>query len=291
MEGSVPKSEEVVLSVSRKLLVTGLAIGALLLGGCGPVAEKEQAAKADPLTLLRSDAKASLQNAAQKSTEAKSVTVKMTGSAAGTSLDATGHLAFGDETKADMVMTMMGMQFSIRIIGTVEYVQLPPALLGKAAGGKKWMKIDLAQVAELGGLDAEQFKDQMDSMDPSKQIKAMLDKGTMTVAGEESIDGVKTVHYVSDLTLDEYIDAYVAPRKQQQMREGLQKAGGMDSIKTELWVDESYQVRKSRISGGSVLDMTSLYTDYGKPVVVEAPPAAETQDMVDLVKNRAKVPA
>ena len=50
-------------------------------------------------------------------------------------------------------------------------------------------------------------------------------------------------------------------------------------------------MRKARVSAGTAVDMISLYTDYGKPVVVEAPPAAETQDMSEMLKSRAKVPA
>jgi hypothetical protein len=58
-------------------------------------------------------------------------------------------------------------------------------------------------------------------------------------------------------------------------------------IATELWVDEQYQPRRAELTMGEV-DTRITYTDYGKPVNVVVPPAAETMDLAEL---RKRVPA
>jgi hypothetical protein len=264
----------------KKALIAGLAVGALALAGCGPAANSGEAAKkADPLTMLRTDAKASLQEVATKTSAAKSAHITMTGTMAGQAMTATGDIAFAP-LKGDLVMKALGMQINARLIGTVEYVQMPSA-------GGKWFKIDLADLAKASGANVPQIENQMRTMDPSTQVKALLGKGALKIAGEEVIDGVKTVHYVSDLTPAQYLEAYGDPAKTAELRKGLQLVDSQ-KVKTELWIDESYQVRRTHVSSGSVLDTTVNYSDYGKPVDVVAPSAADTTDMSKMLSGLGK---
>jgi hypothetical protein len=138
-------------------------------------------------------------------------------------------------------------------------------------------------------MDAAQLSDQMNNMDPGKQIKAMLASNQLKAVGVDTVGGVKTVHYAGDINLEQYLDAYSTPAGRAKLKAGLVKAG-LKSIKTELWVDEKYQVRKATIVSGP-MDLTCTYADYGKPVNVVVPPAGETADLLELLKGLGKTPA
>jgi hypothetical protein len=164
-----------------------------------------------------------------------------------------------------------------------------PAGETASLGGKKWLKVDLADAAKAAGMNAAQVTDQFNNLDPGKQIKAMLASNQLKAAGEDTVDGVKTVHYTGDINLEQYLDAYSTPAGRATIKAGLVKAG-LKSIKTDLWVDEKYQVRKASVVSGP-MDVTCTYADYGKPVNVVAPPAGETADMMELLKGLGKTPA
>jgi hypothetical protein len=151
------------------------------------------------------------------------------------------------------------------------------------------MMLDLGKLAHSAGTDSAQLANQLKTMNPSTQIKALLGKGALKVVGEETIDGVKTVHYLSDMTAEQYVEAYGDPSKTADLKKGLKLAGDQ-KIKTELWVDEAYQVRKAHVASGTIMDMTMTYTDYGKPVNVVAPPASDVVDMAQML-NGLKPPA
>ncbi len=65
--------------------------------------------------------------------------------------------------------------------------------------------------------------------------------------------------------------------------EALKKSGVKD-IKIDVWVDEKYQPRKARTVMGKS-DMTVSYKDYGKPVSVDEPAAAETADFAAMLQQ------
>jgi hypothetical protein len=209
--------------------------------------------------------------------------VTMTGKVGGQPMSGHGAIQFGTPAKADIVMAVAGKQMNVRLIGTVEYIQLPP---GQDAmlQGKHWMKFDLAQAAKLAGMDATQLTDQLNNMNPAKQVRAMLASKQLKAVGEETVEGVKTVHYAGTVSVAQYLDAYSTPESRAQLKEQLAKTG-MDTIKTDLWVDEQYQVRKGTVVAGSTMDLAYTYKDYGKPVTVVAPPAAETADLMELMKG------
>jgi hypothetical protein len=271
----------------KKLLVAGLAVGALTLSGCG-TQPADTAKKPDVLELLRTDAKGSLQTAAEQSQKTKSASVTFDGTVAGKPFTGKGQISFDTPLKADMVMKAAGQEITVRLIDTIQYIQVPEAQKAQLQG-KSWMKIDLTEAAKLSGMDANQFGDQMRNMDPGKQVKAMLENGKLKVVGEETVDGAKTVHYTSDLTVAQYLDAYASDAKSRTaLKDALAKAGVKDNIKTDLWVDEKYQMRKAHITMGSMMDVSYTYTDYGKPVEVVAPPESETVDMLEMLKGLKK---
>jgi len=260
--------------------------GALALAGCAGESSQRDGAQAKPdvLTLLRTEATASLQNAAAKTEKSKSLAFKMEMAVQGRQVTGEGELSYGPPLAMSMTMDMPPLgTIESRLVGNVQYVKMPPRAQGSV--GKPWIKLDLAQVAEAAGIDTSQLTKQLENCDPAKQIKMLLAGGNLRVVGEETIDGVKTVHYAGTVPLDDYLDQVPAATRA-KAKANLDKAG-VKEIATELWVDEQYQPRRVELAMGEV-DIRTTYTDYGKPVNVVAPPAAETMDLADL---RNRVPA
>jgi hypothetical protein len=269
----------------RNAAVALVMVGTLALAGCAGQ-ERSTAEKAEPdvMTLLRTEVQASLQNAAEKTEKSKSVAFTMNVTAQGTQVMGKGALSYGPPLAMTMTMNTAGAAMESRLVGNVMYMKLPAAALPNAAG-KPWVKIDLAEVAEMNGMDASQFTEQLEKCDPAKQIKNLLATGKLTVVGEETVDGVRAVHYKGTMLVDEYLKQ-VNPSMRAKQKANLDKLGVKDVV-TELWVDEKYQPRKIDLTLGTIRTQVT-YRDFGKPVTVSAPPAAETTSLAEM---RQSVPA
>lgn len=150
--------------------------------------------------------------------------------------------------------------------GTAIYLK-SPLLTAGLPQGKTWMKIDLQKVGASKGLD---FSSLM-SQSPSQSFAQLQASGTVTKVGEETIDGVDTIHYRGR------IDPSKLP--QAAKIQGLTKAtyGPYD-----VWIgkDDGY-VRRMRMSysvAKQAIALTMSFSDFGKDVTVTVPPAAETAD-------------
>jgi hypothetical protein len=270
-----------VLFRTKAATLATAALAVIALGACGsnpaaPTSPQQQSV----LALLASDVKGSLQKVVDSATKAKSVTVKMSGTAAGETFEGDGVLQYGKDPKAEFSMQAAGTTMKIRMLGTVFYVSVPEAQRAQMEG-KSWMKMDLA--AAGGEAAGSAFTKQFDDMDPVRQVKALLAGDEVTVVGEETVNGVKTVHYTVTNPLATYLGQLDGDLKDGAQKE-LAKAGIKD-IKTDVWVDEKYQPRRVHVVMGSLTDMTVDYTDYGKPVTVEAPPAAEVFDLAKVLEG------
>jgi hypothetical protein len=273
----------------RRSVLALTATGALALAGCAGTTQSNQSdGSNDPLTRLRSNASASLQEAVAKTEQAKSVAFTTEGTAAGKTANGSGQIAFGPPVQAEVMMNTLGIgPLSVRLIDTVLYAQIPQQQQ-ETVGGKKWFKLDLAQIAKAGGFDAEQFTNQIRNANPTTQLKTLLDSGKLTVVGDEKVDGTPTVHYTGTVPVASYLKQQ-DEKARALVEQQLTKAGIKD-VTTDLWVDAAYQLRKSRMvmkSTAASTDLTTVYRDYGKPVQVTAPPAADVSDLAGLIRNGA----
>ncbi|NJC74163.1 hypothetical protein HC031_31280 [Planosporangium thailandense] len=259
-----------------------VAVGALALtAGCGPkqtASSSAQNQQSDVLALMVKDVTGTVRKVVDKTSKATSVAVSMTGTAAGKKIDGHGVVAFGSQPQAEITTTVDTMgETTVRMLGSVFYVQIPA---GDRDGlnGKSWMKMDLSKVGANGGAMAKQFED----MDPSKQVRTLLDSGAVTAVGREKVGGVQTVHYAGTAPIAKYLgqlDTTTRSTVEQQL-----SAQGVTQVKIDLWVDDKYQPRRVHSVMGTT-DVTADYTDYGKPVSVVAPPPSDTVDFDDLMKN------
>ncbi|MEO3777523.1 hypothetical protein ABGB16_11890 [Micromonospora sp. B11E3] len=269
----------------RTTVLAVSALTALAMTACGSTPGSDAPEQPSVLELLVSDLKGSLQKTIEVTDKSDSVTVTMQGTAGGQKISVQGVVDLGDPVKAEMTTAGPdGTPTTVRMIGTAIYVEIP-AEDRASTGGKRWMKLDLATVGEQAGMD---FAKQLEDVDPTKQVKTLLATEGVTVVGEETVNGARTVHYAVTMPVATYLgqlDAGARSGVEQQLAKE-----GVKEVKIDLWVDEEYRPRRAGIVMGDMVDMTVDYTDYGKAVNIETPPPAETADFAELLEGLKGLP-
>ncbi|MEU2611888.1 LppX_LprAFG lipoprotein [Micromonospora sp. NPDC007271] len=270
------------MSLWKKSAVLSVsALTALALTACGAKAGSSDAPQQPSvLALLASDLKGSLQKTVETTNKTDSVTLTMEGTTAGQKVSMRGVVDLRDPVKAEMTTaTPDGTPTTVRMIGAAFYIEIPEKDRA-SLDGKRWMKLDLSAAGAEAGMD---FTKQFEDIDPTKQVKTLLATEGVTVVGEETVNGVRTVHYTVTTAVTNYLGQLDA-----KLRAGVEKEltkQGVKEVKLDLWVDEQYQPRRVHMVMGTMSDLTVDYTDYGKPVNVETPPPAETADFAEMLKG------
>ncbi|MER5334348.1 LppX_LprAFG lipoprotein [Micromonospora sp. NPDC002717] len=269
------------MSLWKKTTVLAVsALTALAMTACGAKPGSDAPKQPSVLELLASDLKGSLQKTIDATDKSDSVTVTMQGTAGGEKVSVQGVVDLGDPVKAEMTMAGPdGTPTTVRMIGSVVYVEIP-AKDRASIGGKRWMKLDLTAAAEQAGMD---FTKQFEDVDPTKQVKTLLALEGVTVVGEETVNGARTVHYTVTAPVATYLGQLDA-----ELRKGVEQQyakQGVKELTIDLWVDEQYRPRRAGLDMGKMGDMTVDYTDYGKAVNVETPAAAETADFAEMLEG------
>ncbi|WP_433267558.1 hypothetical protein ACQPWR_06620 [Micromonospora vinacea] len=265
----------------KPALVAVSALTAFAVSACGVTSgASDEPKQPSVLELLASDLKGSLLKTAEATDKTDSVTVTMTGTMGGEKISMQGFLDLGDPLKAEMRMTdAKGDTTTVRMIGAVIFAEIP-AEDRTGTGGKRWMKMDLTGLSEMAGTG---FSKQFEDVDPVKQVKTLLAIEGTTVVGQETVNGVPTVHYTVTTPVATYLKQIDAMR-----RDATEKAlatQGVKELKIDLWVDEQYRPRRAGLVMGAMGDMVVDYTDYDKAVTVETPPPAETTDFAEMLKG------
>jgi len=180
-------------------------------------------------------------------------------------------------------MNLFGRSIKMQEVldGTTIYMGSP--LFAADMGGKKWVKVDLAQLGKIQGLDMTSLM----SQNPAQAIEQLEAAGTVTKVGTETIDGDATTHYrvtnldISKLPEGAKLKALAHP-----------KYGPID-----VWIgDANGYVYREKLSmsfhpagsgsamGGQSMTMTMAVnlSKFGEDVHVTIPPASETGDATSL---------
>jgi hypothetical protein len=188
-----------------------------------------------------------------------------------------------------------GEPISVLLADGVVYLDMG-ADAAKDMDGKRWMKIDIAALAEQqGGAGAgSAIGDSLRSsnQDPTQQLKLLLDSPGVKRVGAEKVGGVQTQHYKGALSLDQLVDASASAErltaaKRAQLSDTLRKSG-LTSESFDIWVnDSSYpvQVNVSEVLKTGVVRTSLHYSDYSATAsVAKAPAAGETFSLQDMMK-------
>ncbi|GAA0631465.1 lipoprotein [Streptomyces thermocarboxydovorans] len=163
--------------------------------------------------------------------------------------------------------------------------------------GKQWMKMDFGALAEKSG-DADAQRQMTQSLqnmnqDPAQQLALLLESPNLKHVGPEKVDGVETEHYKGTLSVQEMLEAnqgtegMLSKKERQELVDGLEKAG-MKGYDTEVWVNEDDLPVKMVVGmkfPQGTMKMTAHYSDYGTKADVQAPPAGDTFDFMEMLEE------
>lgn len=288
------------------------AIAALALTGLTACSTAKQAtndaahAAAQAASALPADALAALGLAnthLQSQNSAKVVaTIQMPGAATPETMD--GAMTWGSGMRfAGKVTGAPGMAelstdgtLPAVVAGGVIYMKInSPAALAQT-GGKQWMKLDFAEIAALsknpqasglgGGMDSA-----LKQISPVQTVRALTgDKGVKNV-GQETMDGQSATHFSGHLTLDQLLAAIPGLSDAQRQTLGKADTGiGMTGEDVDIWLNGQalpVRVREHTVTQKGDLDIDRHFSDYGVPVSVTVPSAADTFDLASALKKAA----
>ncbi|MFF7545753.1 DUF1396 domain-containing protein [Streptomyces canus] len=199
-------------------------------------------------------------------------------------------------TKPDLAMSMKMTapkqgSAEIRLVDKAMYIG-GNAELAKEMDGKKWMKFDLSGLDKDGALGATAPGAGQADQNPASMSSFLNGAKDVKKVGTETVDGVKTTHYAGDVTLAElkasYKDADKSVREQREKSTQQLEKLGLDKFTMDMWVDGEDHAKQFRMQGDAdkgKFDMTFTFLDYNKPVTVTAPPAKDTADLAEMMKE------
>ncbi|MFE4616166.1 hypothetical protein ACFRJ7_08655 [Streptomyces sp. NPDC056747] len=288
------------------LTATAVVVG---VAGCQ---DGEGKASDAPKAQSRGDVTKVIQAAYQKTSEAKAAKVKMTMSMSGAGADSGTAELTGVQGWDPSVMdiTMKGSMLSaagagaggdapeqVRMVmlNNVMYMDMG-AKQAAEMDGKRWMKLDLTAAAEASGDKAlqKQMTGGLESMnqDPAQQLALLLDSPNLKHVGAEKVNGMETQHYKGTLTVEQMLKAgdssKLLPKEDYDKLLASVKKAGLKGYDTEVWVNEDgYPARMDigmTMAEGS-MQMRADYSDYGTKAAVQAPPAEDTLDLFQMLKE------
>ncbi|MFD9431316.1 hypothetical protein [Streptomyces sp. NPDC060002] len=286
------------LSVAVAALLTGVTACGGGSGGSdgsgGSEKSGDDSPRLSPVAALRT---------AEKSTDgADSAKVESTTSMGSVmSMTADGALGWGDGLTGTLTITYTGgtMADTMRQMGTtsMEARYLPDAYYARMgdtfaeqAGGKHWIRYAYDDLESLGGSSGAYLKDQMQNTTPNQSVKLLLASGDVREVGEEKVRGQRTTHYSGSVEVADLAEKN--SNLSQSQLDGLKKTleqAGVTTETVDIWVDDRdllvKKVEKGETTAGAYTQ-TAYYTDYGTVVSAEVPPASDTADFSELVKQQ-----
>ncbi|MEV6171170.1 DUF1396 domain-containing protein [Streptomyces sp. NPDC051954] len=179
----------------------------------------------------------------------------------------------------------------IRLVDKAMYIGGNPEM-AKEMDGKSWLKFDLSALGEAGELGATAPGAGQAEQNPASESTFLTGAKDVKKVGTETVDGVQTTHYSGTVTVDDirnsFKDADKATQEQREKSLDQYEKMGIDKLTMDMWVDGDDHTKQFRMKGDAdkgPLDMTITFLDYNKPVTVTAPPAKDTTDLAEMMKE------
>jgi hypothetical protein len=175
--------------------------------------------------------------------------------------------------------------------GMVVYMSFP-FMTRALAGGKRWVRMDLASMSKQMGLDLDQLM-QMNQSNPAQQLDYLRAvSGRFTKLGTGRVRGVAATRYRTTVDMTKYPE--LVPKEQRAaMRQSIRKlieATGQPTYPVEVWIDAKQLIRRMSLrmtmqvpAGETSMAMSMDFYGFGRPVSVRLPRAADTVDMAELI--------
>ena len=181
----------------------------------------------------------------------------------------------------------------------------PPKLEGvELPAGASWVALDLKQVAQAIGVDAEGLGE-LFHLSPEQQLVALEAAGSMEEVGEDEVDGVRTTHLRGTLTMRDYAQA-LPPDRRRELNKAIRQLSELagedpewlnEPTPTDMWVDEDAHIRrmtqKSAIPAqkgvpAGAVSMTMEFDDFGTPLELDLPGEDDVYDATDDVARELR---
>ncbi len=245
--------------IAASVLATGLLVG---LTACnsddktdGSASDNAQAAA------LTKDNFAQSVVAAQS--DAQSAHVEATVEAQGQTLTLSGDIAgldHPDSTSMDLSMDFGGQQMQLIVLDKSLYVKGDGLSEVK---GKSWLKIDLS--------DPDNPMGQIfDAANPGNFAAYLNGITKFDDQGTETVDGVSAHHYSVTVDTTKMMAANPIFKGQDQATLGLP-----DEVTSDVYVDSDNRPVSMNVDLGATGAFEVHFSDYGKDVSIEAPPASD----------------
>ncbi|MFF3212750.1 hypothetical protein ACFYYB_19020 [Streptomyces sp. NPDC002886] len=262
-------------------VTTGIAAAVIVsagLSGCTSGAAVGKKAADSAQTLVSTLAKASDEASKAGSAEVEmSVTMPDTG---GKPVQLNGVYSWGNglAMEAEMPAKDLHMEnlvadgtITYRVVQGAYYFGIDPAPSGPFAG-KTWLKIEPSAV--LGEKGAAGMN--TGNNDPTAGLKALKWASDVTEVGREDVNGKSSVHYRATVPADKVDGAGAV----------FDAVGGAAATElvTDVWVDDKGMPSRLNQTFGNVAVHIDFFS-FGLAKDIAVPPAAETGDITEAVKN------
>jgi len=231
---------------------------------------------------------ADLTNAVAEKTEDSSVHMTLTGNMAGQEVSGDGDMRFStDDFAMTMDVSTPQGDMTMVLVDKVVYIKMPA---GQELGGKPWLKIDSEGADPVSKLMKSLFDQMAKNADPRAALEQFSQAGELTATEENvEVNGVSTTHYTITVDVAKLAESQTDEALKAAMQETID-SGAMKDFPVQLWVDEDGLPARFKLAmptqdpttgAAATADMTVDYTDWGKEVTVEAPPADQTIDAAE----------
>lgn len=186
--------------------------------------------------------------------------------------------------------------------GTTIYEKFPQSF-AQFLGGKPWIKIDIAALSKLSGVDFSTLM-QAQSSDPTQALQYLRGAADdVTEVGEEEIRGEQTTHYKATLDFDKA--AAAAPAEQQAALRQVAQLYGGQQVPSDIWVDDEDRLRRmtftvdlsklqlpqgtdtSEVKPTGTMEFAMDLFEFGVTVDATPPPADQVTDLGALISASA----
>ncbi|MGX1270077.1 hypothetical protein [Streptomyces phaeoluteigriseus] len=249
--------------------------------GCSSDPVRDTAQKAAEVADSSEKIMAALTRATDRTEQLGSAEVKMTTDiGTGTPVAMDGTYSWGDGYAFDVQMDTAAAQMQqlqdtptmrVLFVDGAYYYDVDPQA-GGPLKGKEWMKVDGSAVFGEQGSQALSGS----NGSPSASMKGLKYAEDVENLGSETVNGKTATHY----------RAVVDPDRMGQFKEALGSltGSGDTSVTMDVWVGAGdLPVRMVQEFGA--MKVTMDFSEFGRTAVVKAPPAAETGDLTEVVKE------
>lgn len=270
------------MTARRVLSLLSLAVCAAALAGCGG-----DTLSFDPVA-----------NAASKTAESTSSRVEFT---ATMNVDGVGGMAFSGSGVFDgrarsgalnmrfqlppAVQAQLGgidPSMEMRMDGRAGLVMYMRSPLFARYAGDKWIKVDVAKLAQKEGVDLQALMN-ANQADPSQTLDMLRASTDAHPIGYDRVRGVFSTHYKLNIDLARLAKSHKELRK---TFDTVRKLTGISSYPAEAWIDDAGRVRRLKIDmsfntpvgGAFTMSMTEDLYAFGIKVDVRPPDSSQVLD-------------